>query len=92
MAGRAPRVDYLAGFSCPAGGLAAGTPRVLSLGAEVALSAGGELVYVYEPEGRRLSVSGGRGRARGAGAGGRGARGAGAGGGAGGGGAAPRGR
>lgn len=78
MAGRAPRVDYLAGFGCPAGGLAAGTPRVLSLGAEVALSAGGELVYVYEPEGRRLSVSGGR--ARGAGAG------------AGAGGAAPRGR
>ncbi|KAJ8793079.1 hypothetical protein J1605_003756 [Eschrichtius robustus] len=54
MAGLAPRVEYLAGFCCPLGGLAAGKPRVLCHGAEVFLSTGSELVYVYDREGRLL--------------------------------------
>ena len=57
MAGFAPRVDYLAGFSFPVGGLAAGKPRVLCLGAEIFLSTGRELVYLYDSEGRQLTVS-----------------------------------
>lgn len=61
MAAPAPRVHYLAGFSCPVGGLAAG-PRVLPLGAEVLLAAGRELVYVYDREARQLTVSAGSGR------------------------------
>lgn len=61
MAGPAPRVQYLAGFSCPVGGLTAGGPRVLPLGAEVFLAAGRELVYVYDREARELTVSGGGG-------------------------------
>ncbi|KAM6163976.1 Fanconi anemia core complex-associated protein 100 [Rhynchocyon petersi] len=56
MAGAAPRVDCLAGFRCPAGGLAAGRPRVLGLGPEVFVSTGGELVYVYDREARRPSA------------------------------------
>lgn len=56
MAGLAPRVHYLAGFSCPAGGLTAGGPRVLHLGAEVFLAAGRELVYVYDREARQLTA------------------------------------
>ncbi|XP_030698990.1 Fanconi anemia core complex-associated protein 100 isoform X1 [Globicephala melas] len=54
MAGLAPRVEYLAGFCCPLGGLAVGKPRVLCHGAEVFLSTGSELVYVYDREGRLL--------------------------------------
>lgn len=66
MAGLAPRVDYLAGFCYPLGGLAAGKPRVLCHGAEIFLSTGRELLYVYDREGRLLTVSaGGRGSARG---------------------------
>lgn len=57
MAGLAPRVEYLAGFCCPLGGLAAGKPRVLCHGPEVFLSTGSELVYVYDREGRLLIVS-----------------------------------
>ncbi|XP_064126630.1 Fanconi anemia core complex-associated protein 100 isoform X1 [Loxodonta africana] len=53
MAGAAPRVDCLAGFRCSTGGLAAGRPCVLALGAEVFLSTGSELVYVYDREARR---------------------------------------
>ncbi|XP_036924340.1 Fanconi anemia core complex-associated protein 100 [Sturnira hondurensis] len=56
MAGLAPRVDYLAGFSFPVGGLAAGKPRVLRLGAEILLSTGRELVYVYDSERRQLTA------------------------------------
>ncbi|XP_036268093.1 Fanconi anemia core complex-associated protein 100 isoform X2 [Pipistrellus kuhlii] len=56
MAAPAPRVHYLAGFSCPVGGLAAG-PRVLPLGAEVLLAAGRELVYVYDREARQLTAA-----------------------------------
>lgn len=61
MARLVPRVHYLAGFSCPVAGLAAGKPRVLRAGAEIFLSTGRELVHVYDPEGRQLTVSGGRG-------------------------------
>ncbi|XP_014644842.1 PREDICTED: Fanconi anemia core complex-associated protein 100 isoform X1 [Ceratotherium simum simum] len=50
MVGLTPRVDYLAGFCCPLGGLAAGKPRMLCLGAEIFLSTGSELVYVYDRE------------------------------------------
>ncbi|XP_007957776.1 Fanconi anemia core complex-associated protein 100 [Orycteropus afer afer] len=57
MAGAARRVDYLAAFRCPAGGLAAGRPRVLGVGAEVFLATGGELVYVYDREARRPSAA-----------------------------------
>ena len=65
MAGFAPRVQYLAGFRCPLGGLAAGKPRVLCRGAEIFVSTGSELVYVYDQEGNLLTVSAGRGpRAR----------------------------
>ncbi|XP_035890147.1 Fanconi anemia core complex-associated protein 100 [Phyllostomus discolor] len=56
MAGLAPRVDYLAGFSFPVGGLAAGKPRVLRLGAEILLSTGRELVYVFDSGGRQLTA------------------------------------
>ncbi|XP_045692086.1 Fanconi anemia core complex-associated protein 100 isoform X2 [Phyllostomus hastatus] len=56
MAGLAPRVDYLAGFGFPVGGLAAGKPRVLCLGAEILLSTGRELVYVFDSEGRQLTA------------------------------------
>nr|XP_058140861.1 Fanconi anemia core complex-associated protein 100 isoform X2 [Dasypus novemcinctus] len=54
MAGGAPRVAYLAGLGCPAGGLAAGAPRLLRHEAEVFLSAGRGLVHVYDRGGRRL--------------------------------------
>ncbi|XP_054448920.1 Fanconi anemia core complex-associated protein 100 [Pteronotus mesoamericanus] len=57
MAGIAPRVDYLAGFSCPVGGLAAGKARVLCLGAEIFLSTGRKRVYVYNLEGRQLTAA-----------------------------------
>ncbi|XP_039082435.1 Fanconi anemia core complex-associated protein 100 [Hyaena hyaena] len=56
MAGFAPRVEYLAGFRCPLGGLAAGKPRVLCHGAEIFVSTGSELVYVYGQEGRLLTA------------------------------------
>ncbi|XP_006886214.1 PREDICTED: Fanconi anemia-associated protein of 100 kDa [Elephantulus edwardii] len=56
MAGATPRVDCLAAFRCPAGGLTAGRPRVLSLGAEVFVSTGSELVYAYDREARRPSA------------------------------------
>jgi hypothetical protein len=59
MAGAAPRVHYLAGFSCPLGGLAAGKPRVLCHEAEVFLSTGSKFVYVYDQEGGLLTVSAG---------------------------------
>lgn len=48
MADPRPRVEYLAGFCCPLGGVAAGKPRVLCHGAEIFLSTGGEMVYVYD--------------------------------------------
>lgn len=57
----APRVDYLESFRCPLGGLAAGKPRVLCHGAEIFVSTGSELVYVYDQEGRLLTVSARRG-------------------------------
>ncbi|XP_047400473.1 Fanconi anemia core complex-associated protein 100 isoform X1 [Sciurus carolinensis] len=56
MAGDAPRVHYLAGFSCPLGGLEAGKPRVLCHEAEVFLSTGSEFVYVYDQEGGLLTA------------------------------------
>ncbi|XP_026339687.2 Fanconi anemia core complex-associated protein 100 isoform X4 [Ursus arctos] len=52
----APRVDYLESFRCPLGGLAAGKPRVLCHGAEIFVSTGSELVYVYDQEGRLLTA------------------------------------
>lgn len=61
MDGLAPRVDYLESFRCPLGGLAAGKPRVLCHGAEIFVSTGSELVYVYDQEGRLLTVSARRG-------------------------------
>ncbi|XP_055431333.1 Fanconi anemia core complex-associated protein 100 [Bubalus kerabau] len=54
MADPRPRVEYLAGFCCPLGGVAAGKPRVLCHGAEIFLSTGREMVYVYDREGRLL--------------------------------------
>ncbi|XP_011718493.2 Fanconi anemia core complex-associated protein 100 isoform X2 [Macaca nemestrina] len=57
MASAAPRVRYLAGFCCPLGGLAAGKPRVLYHEAEVFLSTGSELVYVYDQEGGLLTAA-----------------------------------
>ncbi len=73
MARPAPRVDYLAAFRCPLGGPAAGKPHVLCRGAELFVSTGRELVYVYDQEGRLLTVSaGGAGGRRGAGPGGAG--------------------
>ncbi|XP_012888594.1 PREDICTED: Fanconi anemia-associated protein of 100 kDa [Dipodomys ordii] len=56
MADAARRVSYLAGFSCPLGGLAAGKPRVLCHEAEVFLSTGSEFVYVYDQEGGLLTA------------------------------------
>ncbi|XP_005407330.1 PREDICTED: Fanconi anemia-associated protein of 100 kDa [Chinchilla lanigera] len=56
MAGTEPRVHYLAGFSCPLGGLAAGKPRVLCHEEEVFLSTGSEFVYVYDQEGGLLTA------------------------------------
>ncbi|XP_045840931.1 Fanconi anemia core complex-associated protein 100 isoform X2 [Meles meles] len=56
MAGLEPRVEYLESFRCPLGGLAAGRPCVLSHGAAVFVSAGGERVSVYEQEGRLLAA------------------------------------
>ncbi|KAM7068127.1 Fanconi anemia core complex-associated protein 100 isoform 3-T3 [Molossus nigricans] len=56
MAGLVRRVHYLAGFSGPAAGPAAGRPRVLRPGAEIFLSTGRELVHVYDPEGRQLTA------------------------------------
>ncbi|XP_032653121.1 Fanconi anemia core complex-associated protein 100 isoform X2 [Chelonoidis abingdonii] len=50
------RVDYLAGFCCPVGGLAAGKPRVLCHENEVYLSNGSEFVYVYDQEGKLLKA------------------------------------
>lgn len=64
MADLAPQVNYLAGFCCPLGGLAAGKPRVLCLGAEIFLSTGSELVYVYDQEAGLLTVSARPGRER----------------------------
>lgn len=52
------RVDYLAGFCCPVGGLAAGKPRVLCHDNQIYLSNGTEYVYVYDQEGRLMKVSG----------------------------------
>lgn len=52
------RVDYLAGFCCPVGGLVAGKPRVLCHENEIYLSNGSEFVYVYDQEGKVLKVSG----------------------------------
>lgn len=51
------RVDYLAGFCCPVGGLVAGKPRVLCHENEIYLSNGSEFVYVYDQEGKVLKVS-----------------------------------
>lgn len=50
------RVDYLAGFCCPLGGLAAGKPRVLCHENEIYLSNGSEFVYVYDQEGKLLKA------------------------------------
>ncbi|XP_054834732.1 Fanconi anemia core complex-associated protein 100 [Eublepharis macularius] len=50
------RVDYLAGFCCPVGGLAAGKPRVLCHGNQIYLSNGTEYVYVYDQEGRLMKA------------------------------------
>ncbi|KAM8943910.1 Fanconi anemia core complex-associated protein 100 isoform 2-T2 [Lycaon pictus] len=57
MASPAPRVDYLAAFRCPLGGPAAGKPHVLCRGAELFVSTGRELVYVYDQEGRLLTAA-----------------------------------
>ncbi|XP_055971350.1 Fanconi anemia core complex-associated protein 100 [Sorex fumeus] len=54
--GAAPRVRHLVDVGCPVGGLAPGRARVLSAGARVLLSGGGQFVHVCEPEGRRLSA------------------------------------
>ncbi|KAM5273172.1 Fanconi anemia core complex-associated protein 100 [Ctenodactylus gundi] len=56
MARAEQRVHYLAGFSCPLGGLAAGKARVLSHEAQVFLCTGGEFVYVYDQEGGLLTA------------------------------------
>ncbi|KAJ7315862.1 hypothetical protein JRQ81_002024 [Phrynocephalus forsythii] len=50
------RVDYLAGFCCPVGGLAAGKPRVLCHQNRIYLSNGTEYVYVYDQEGRLMKA------------------------------------
>ncbi|XP_044838956.1 Fanconi anemia core complex-associated protein 100 isoform X3 [Mauremys mutica] len=50
------KVDYLAGFCCPVGGLAAGKPRVLCHENEIYLSNGSEFVYVYDQEGKVLQA------------------------------------
>ncbi|NXV81913.1 FP100 protein, partial [Atlantisia rogersi] len=50
------RVDYLAGFCCPVGGLVAGKPRVLCHENEIYLSNGSEFVYVYDQEGKVLKA------------------------------------
>ncbi|KAF7236877.1 hypothetical protein EYD10_16375 [Varanus komodoensis] len=50
------RVDYLAGFCCPVGGLAAGKPRVLCHENRIYLSNGTEYVYVYDQEGRLMKA------------------------------------
>ncbi|XP_066836171.1 Fanconi anemia core complex-associated protein 100 isoform X1 [Anser cygnoides] len=50
------RVDYLAGFCCPVGGLVAGKPRVLCHENEIYLSNGTEFVYVYDQEGKVLKA------------------------------------
>ncbi|XP_056673317.1 Fanconi anemia core complex-associated protein 100 isoform X1 [Monodelphis domestica] len=50
------RVDYLAGFCCPVGGLAAGKPRVLCHESEIYLSNGSEFVYIYNQEGKLLNA------------------------------------
>ncbi|XP_074870811.1 Fanconi anemia core complex-associated protein 100 isoform X2 [Carettochelys insculpta] len=50
------RVDYLAGFCCPVGGLAAGKPRVLCHEKQIYLSNGSEFVYVYDQEGKLLQA------------------------------------
>lgn len=52
------RVDYLAGFCCPVGGLVAGKPRVLCHESEIYLCNGSEFVYIYDQEGKVLKVSG----------------------------------
>ncbi|XP_035168537.1 Fanconi anemia core complex-associated protein 100 [Oxyura jamaicensis] len=56
MAHVCPRVDYLAGFCCPVGGLVAGKPRVLCHESEIFLSNGTEFVYVYDQEGKVLKA------------------------------------
>lgn len=70
MVGLTPRVDYLADFCRPLGGLAAGRPRVLCHGAEIFLSTARERVYVYDQERRQLTVSAGAAQSRGAARGG----------------------
>ncbi|KAK2528376.1 Faap100 [Columba guinea] len=50
------RVDYLAGFCCPVGGLVAGKPRVLCHENQIYLSNGSEFVYVYDQEGKVLKA------------------------------------
>ncbi|XP_062447534.1 Fanconi anemia core complex-associated protein 100 isoform X3 [Rhea pennata] len=50
------RVDYLAGFCCPVGGLVSGKPRVLCHENEIYLSNGSEFVYVYDQEGKVLKA------------------------------------
>ncbi|XP_037350232.1 Fanconi anemia core complex-associated protein 100 isoform X2 [Talpa occidentalis] len=57
MARLAPRVEYLAGFRCPLGGLAAGRPRLLCRGADILLSPGGELLHVYDREAGLLTAA-----------------------------------
>uniref|UniRef100_A0A8C8RWX7 FA core complex associated protein 100 n=1 Tax=Pelusios castaneus TaxID=367368 RepID=A0A8C8RWX7_9SAUR len=56
MAHLGHRVDYLAGFCCPVGGLAAGKPRVLCHENEIYLSNSSEFVYVYDQEGKLLKT------------------------------------
>ncbi|XP_025892661.1 Fanconi anemia core complex-associated protein 100 [Nothoprocta perdicaria] len=56
MAHAGHRLDYLAGFCCPLGGLAAGKPRVLCHDSEVYLSNGSEFLYVYDQEGKELKA------------------------------------
>ncbi|XP_052543875.1 Fanconi anemia core complex-associated protein 100 isoform X2 [Tympanuchus pallidicinctus] len=50
------RVDYLAGFCCPVGGLVAGKPRVLCHESEIYLCNGSEFVYIYDQEGKVLKA------------------------------------
>ncbi|XP_016019359.2 Fanconi anemia core complex-associated protein 100 isoform X2 [Rousettus aegyptiacus] len=56
MVGLTPRVDYLADFCRPLGGLAAGRPRVLCHGVEIFLSTARKQVYVYDQERRLLTA------------------------------------
>ncbi|KAM8796832.1 Fanconi anemia core complex-associated protein 100 [Eudromia elegans] len=56
MAHVGPRVDYLAGFCCPVGGLVSGKPRVLCHENEIYLANGSEFLYVYDQEGKVLQA------------------------------------